>query len=154
MSTDTHQTDNPSPGSTGWLASTEVAVANLKLQLAAARKELEEVKAGMGVVQITPAIRAAIDSLKHPRQDCCQSDQHYLERIVQLWSMRQSYQHRVDEAFKKHPHAGLEYVANELEWDKVLGLWGKAEAVDLIERLCGAADEGEVARVIEDWEVE
>lgn len=166
MSIDTHQTDHLSDVTSFVvdalrpLDDKDRELAELRETNAGLNDEVQRLRAQVAalesdsVVTITPAIRAALDLLKHPRPDCCQSDQHYAERIMGLWAMREAYKHRVDEAFKKNPHAGMEYIANDLEWDKVVTRWGRAEAAELVEQLTYARGEPEVRAVVEGWEAE
>jgi hypothetical protein len=79
-------------------------------------------------------------------------DEYILTRICQVWLMRENYRQRVCRAAGTIKHAGLQYLATEIEWDKVLTRWGgHVEAAELIEQLVHTADENEVHEVVDRW---
>lgn len=143
---------HPDLPETGFLASMDAQLATLKLQLAAARKELADVKADKGVVSITPDIQAAIESIHHPRADCRKTDEEYVQFIVRDWHTKQRYNAAVAEQFVRIPHAGLQELFT-LDWLLVLRKSSRTgvEASELIEGLARAKGDGDVLQAWNDW---
>ena len=96
-------------------------------------------------------VEKALDAFRQSAGNGPHSDEYILARICQIWLLRENYRQRVCQAASTIEHAGLRYLATEIEWDKVLTRWGRLEAAELVERLIHTMDENEVHEVVERW---
>ena len=98
------------------------------------------------------SVDKALEAFRQSAGNGPYSDEYILARICQLWLMRENHRRRVCRAADAIEHAGLRYLATEIEWDKVLTRWGgHAEAAELVEQLVHTSDENEVHEVVERW---
>lgn len=64
---------------------------------------------------------------------------------------RERYDRSTCEAAAKLKHAGLAYLATDIDWSEVLTRYGRVEAAELVRDLASTADEYEVAEIVKQF---
>lgn len=80
-----------------------------------------------------------------------ETDADALMRFCQRQLFRARHDHKVCDAANACPHAGLQYLAVELDWADALTRYGWVEAAQLVGELANARDSEDVERIVKEW---
>lgn len=90
--------------------------------------------------QLHASLRAREIELAEAKADfarACQSEAREIQRMTDL--------------FRQYKHAGLEYLATEIDWAAVVSYYGIREAVDLVQRIAALGDAAEVEQAVAEF---